>query len=119
MASILLIEDNDEVAEVFKEILQSAGHYVERSAAAYGAILRAVKMPFDIVIMDLLLQGANGAVAALALRGLGMECPIIVVTGGLMPLDQTVYDHARFAGRLLKPVKPSELLEEIDRHLTR
>lgn len=117
MKNILIIEDNDEVAAVFEAILTDAGYSVERSAAAYGAVLRALKTPFDLVLMDLLLQGANGAVAALALRGLGFTGPIIIVTGGAMPIDQAAYDRAGFTGRLLKPVLPSELLAEVARQL--
>lgn len=118
MANILIVDDNDEVAEIFSELLEGEGHHVERAAAAYGAVLRALKTPPAVVIMDLLLQGANGAVAALALRGIGVTCPIVVVTGGLMPIDERVYELAGFSGRLLKPVKPSELLDEVRRRLS-
>lgn len=114
---ILVIDDNDDVAAVFVDALTTAGFEVDRSAAAYGAVLRAVKHHYDLVLMDLLLQGANGAVAALALRGLGVEAPIVVITGGLMPIDEEVYARARFAGRLLKPVLPSEIVAEVRRQL--
>jgi CheY-like chemotaxis protein len=117
MANILIIEDNDDVAELFKALIEEKGHYVERSAAAYGAVLRIAKTNFDLVLMDLLLQGANGAVASLALRGLGYVGPIIVITGGLMPLDEDICNRAGFAARLLKPVRPEELLNEINNQL--
>lgn len=67
--------------------------------------------------MDLLLQETNGAVAALALRGLGVTAPILAVTGNLLPIDQEIYDRARFASKLLKPVLPHELINEVNRHL--
>jgi CheY-like chemotaxis protein len=122
MARILIVDDSDEVAEVYREILTLSGYEVDRSAAAYGALQRAVRHDYDLVIMDLLLQGANGAVTALALRGLGPPhdtVPIIVITGGLMPIDEALYKRANFCGRMLKPVLPVELLTEIEKHLER
>ncbi len=117
MANILIVEDNDDVATIYQALLEAHGHYVERAAAAYGAIIRASKTDFDLVIMDLLLQGANGAVAALALRGMGLKVPIIVLTGNLMPIDPEIYKRAGFSGKLLKPVRPDELLGEISKQL--
>lgn len=118
MAHILIIDDNDQVAEIIREALSLAGHTSERSAAAYGATLRMLESHFDLVLMDLLLQGANGAVAGLALRGLGYAGPILVVTGNLMPIDQRLYDRVGFAGKLLKPFKLEELQAEIDKLLS-
>jgi CheY-like chemotaxis protein len=115
VAHVLIIDDNDQVAELVKEALAGGGHTSERAAAAYGACLRAMHSHFDMVLMDLLLQGANGAVAALALRGLGYDGPILVVTGNLMPIDQGLYDRAGFAGKLLKPFKLEELLAEVEK----
>lgn len=114
---ILIIDDNDDVAALYAEILTSDGFEVDRTAAAYGAVLRAMSHRYDLVIMDLLLQGTNGAVAALALRGLGVTAPIIVITGGLMPIDDRVYAAANFAGRMLKPVLLDELISEVRRQL--
>jgi CheY-like chemotaxis protein len=122
MANILIVEDNPDVAAIFAEILKDEGHKVETVAAAYGAIIKAIRVPFDLILMDLLLQGSNGAVTSLALRGLGgsyENVPIIVITGGMMPLEQDVYDRARFAGRMLKPVLPKELIAEVDKHLNK
>lgn len=115
MAHILIIEDSDQVAQLIQDALTGVGHTTERSAAAYGACLRAVASHFDLVLMDLLLQGANGAVAGLALRGLGFDGPMVVVTGNLMPIDQNLYDRVGFAGKLLKPFKLEELIYEVDK----
>jgi CheY-like chemotaxis protein len=125
MASVLVIEDNDQVAELYVEWLVSAGHTADRTAAAYGAVLRSLDVHYDIIVMDLLLQGANGAVATLALRGLdalrGLNpraTPVIVVTGGLMPLEPRLVELVGFSGRLLKPIRGQELLDEITKQLS-
>jgi hypothetical protein len=62
----------------------------------------------------------NGAVATLALRGLGYtDVPIVVITGGLTVLDPDIETACRFAGKLLKPALPRDVLPEIEKHLAR
>lgn len=117
MANILIVEDNHEVAELFQIILEEAGNKVERAATAYEAVLLAAKLSFDIVLMDLILFGANGVVAALALRGLGVEAPIIAISGNLITIDEAIYDRVGFAAKILKPVRSKELIDEINNHL--
>src|SRR5689334_32146 len=101
MASVLIVEDDDQVAQTIEDIVMELGHTCDRSAAAYGACLRMLRsgVRYDIVLMDLLLQGANGAVTGLALRGLGFSGPILVITGNLMPIDQSLFDSVGFAGK--------------------
>lgn len=131
---ILVVDDNDEVAAVFVDALTEAGFEVDQKVTAYEAIVQAFKTRYDIVLMDLILHSydslsalssgdtrrgeqPNGAVAALAMRGLGLEMPILVITGGLLPIDEDIYKKIRFAGKLLKPVLPTEIVAEVRRQL--
>ncbi len=119
MSKILIVEDDRELATLYEERLLEDGHQIDHAADAYEAIQQALStetLP-DLVIMDLALQGPNGIVTGLALRGLGYAGPIIVVTGALLPVDQKLYDLVGFTGRLLKPMKLADLVAEIDRQL--
>lgn len=118
MAHILIIDDDDQVAALIAEMLAVRGHTTERAAAAYGAALRMMDSHFDLVLMDLMLQGANGAVAGLALRGLGYAGPMLVVTGNLMPISQGLYDRVGFTAKLLKPFSMEQLQDEVDKILS-
>lgn len=117
MAHILIIDDDDQISLLIQEMLKPLGHTLERAAAAYGACLRMLNNQFDLVMMDLLLQGANGAVAGLALRGMGYVGPILVVTGNLMPINQGLYDRVGFDAKLLKPFHMEELQAEVEKLL--
>lgn len=114
---ILVVDDNDDVAAVFTTILEDEGYEVHRSATAFEAIERALDNYYDLIIMDLLLQDTNGVVASLALRGMSVDSPIVIVTGGLMSVDTRLYSRANFAGQLLKPVLPTELKNEVAKHI--
>lgn len=134
MARILVVEDENEVAAIFIDALTAAGHEAERSATAYGSVLRIVHgAVFDLILMDISLRGlsnddpldarreeklqANGIVLTMALRWLGVNVPIIIVTGGVTRVDKEMVDRAKIDGILIKPVVPRDLLPEIARHL--
>jgi DNA-binding response OmpR family regulator len=71
MPRVLLVEDNDGVAEMTTEILAAAGYAVQREITAYGAVAVARAEPPDVVLMDLYLR-APFAEAALVLIAQGV-----------------------------------------------
>lgn len=137
MARILVVEDDDGVAAYLVDMLvELAGYEVDRAATADGAVERVKGSlslggsPYDLVLMDMLLQGrrregdepttkpsANGAVTTLALRALGYHGPVVVITGNLASIDKEIEAAAGFAGRLLKPALPRDVLPEVARHI--
>ena len=118
MARILVIEDAADVATTFVDLLEDAGHTAIAVTTAYDAVLKVLVGQFDLVLLDIILQGPNGAVAALAMRHVGYVNPIIVVTGGLDDTNQRIWEIVGVAGRMLKPVKPTELMEEVAKHVS-
>lgn len=118
-AKILVVENDDQVARVFHDQLDDDGYEVDVVPSGSYAALKILETSYDLIIMDLALSGMDGAITALALRGLGYQGPIIVATGGLLPIDETLYDRIGFAGRLLKPLHLTELSAEVKRHLAK
>lgn len=133
-ARVLIVEDDDAVAAYLKDAIESAGYEVERAATAYGAVRRVMRGRFDVVLMDMTLQGLylrdpsddvpalraadlNGIVTTLALRGIGYTGPVLQVTGGTLPVDQDMEDAAGYVGRLLKPVLPADIIPALTRLL--
>lgn len=132
MARILVVEDDDAVAAYLVDALKTGGYEADRAATADGAVERVRVNRYDLVLMDLLLQGrqrgrrsddpstapsANGAVTTLALRAVGYHGPVVVLTGNLAGISEDLMEAAGFAGRLLKPALPSAVLPEVARHL--
>lgn len=130
MARILVVDDDDGISAYLVDALSAAGYDVDRAATADGAVERVRLNAYDLVLMDLLLQGRsrvvddpsttpspNGAITTLALRALGYGGPVVVITGNLAGIDEGIMDAAGFAGRLLKPALPSAVLPEVAKHL--
>lgn len=114
MARLLIVDDHKEIAEVYDATL-GEDHQLDFADTANEAAGLAARHQFDLVFMDIALRRSSGVTAALALRGLGYEGPIIAVTGGLVPPDDVLYGRARFAETLTKPVMPSTLVEMVQR----
>ena len=113
MSSVLIVEDNDPVAEIFVAALGNAGHDVDHSITGAGALHRIVRRHYDIVVMDVALPGDDGAKVAAQLRERGYDGPILAVTGGLIATDPEALQKAGFAAVLRKPVLPDELVAAV------
>lgn len=112
MKRLLLVEDWDEVRELFREILESAGYEVDCTASAADAIARVAASRFDLVVSDVRLPDGTGFDIAVEAERRGTR--ILLVTGypGLM-------HEMELLGRphLRKPVRPAELLSAVDEQI--
>lgn len=119
MALVLVVDDDNDVADVLGMILIGEGHQVAYAKSANEALSQAARHQFDAVIMDMSLLRSRGVTAALALRGLGYDGPIIGITGGLVPDDERLIDRAKFAAMLNKPVMPAVFAATVAEHLNK
>jgi len=80
---ILLVEDSDELRELYEEVLTNAGHDVRAAARAEPALELARKWRPDLVITDLFMSGMGGLELITRLRSdLTPPVPPIVVVSG-------------------------------------
>jgi two-component system, NtrC family, sensor kinase len=79
---VLLVEDNDEVAEVAASYLAQLGYVVERTANADAALRKLRDESFNLVLSDIVMPGGlNGLDLAHALREHHPELPLILASG--------------------------------------
>jgi DNA-binding response OmpR family regulator len=82
MSRILIVEDEDHIAEGLRFNLEAEGH--EAAVASDGdkalAILLEERRSFDVVILDVMLPGTDGFTVATELRGNGLYVPILMLT---------------------------------------
>lgn len=111
---ILLVEDDDAIAEALLSPLQSAGFTVER--AATGA--RAVELTttddhrFDIVLLDLGLPDMDGYDVCRRVRS-ASAVPIIVVTARSDEFDRVLGLELGADDYMVKPLGSRELIARI------
>jgi two-component system NtrC family sensor kinase len=80
---VLLVEDNEDVAEAATAMLDSIGCTVKRASAAQPALkLLAAGEQFDLVVTDIVMPGGiDGVELARMLRGRYPSLPVLLTTG--------------------------------------
>ncbi len=81
--TVLLVEDNEEVADVAKAYLEELGYRVKRAVSAQGGLdLLEVEKSVDIVFSDILMPGGmNGLELAATVRKKFPDITVLLTTG--------------------------------------
>ncbi len=89
MSRILVVEDEDHLAEGLRFNLKEEGHSVEVVGDGESAVdqLLAQAREFDAVILDVMLPGMNGFSVATALREAKNYVPVLMLTARGRPED--------------------------------
>ncbi len=110
---IVVVEDDRELGEVVKDVLEAEGHHVvafDDPCAALGRVL-AGNRP-DVMLLDLAMPHLSGEELLDALWDAGIHVPVVVLTGWTGPLLRRI--SLRVSSVLRKPVGTDELLDAID-----
>jgi two-component system cell cycle response regulator DivK len=118
---VLVVEDFEELYELYSDFLAGAGFAVEGCSSGDQAIDEARRLIPDLIIMDLGLPRLNGwdAIQVIKADPRTGHVPVLALTGHV---QRRFADLARQAGAdsvLLKPCPLHDLLGEIERLLRR
>ncbi|MGD0102647.1 MAG: PAS-domain containing protein [Rhodopila sp.] len=117
---ILLAEDIVANQLVATTLLRREGHHVDVAASGPAAIQAIQAAPYDLVFMDIFMPGMSGQEATQIIRTLpepARSTPIVALTANVGPQDEALFKAAGMDGFLGKPVRLSELLDVLDRHV--
>ena len=82
MSRVLVVDDEQHIAEGVRFNLQADGHEVvvaDTGEQALTLLLRE-RSPFDVVVLDVMLPGKDGFAVASELRAAGQYVPILMLT---------------------------------------
>jgi two-component system, chemotaxis family, CheB/CheR fusion protein len=113
----LVVDDSQDIADLFATILQTAGFEVTEAFSAYEALKTSRLETFDLVISDIGMPGMNGYELATALRAMPTytKSILIAVTGFAQFSDKETALHAGFNEHIKKPIDPVALLNTLKR----
>jgi len=112
MKRILLVEDDPELRLLLEHVLLGADYEVDTAATVAAANARLEDATYDLVLADGRLEDGTGMMVAEKAIEAGSKALIITGYAFDLPREELGrYDY------LLKPVRPSELLQEVARAL--
>ena len=109
---ILIVEDDQRLAELTRDYLQSNGLAVAIEADGAQAAARILKEQPDLVILDLMLPGEDGLTICRKVRA-GYDGPILMLTARTDDMDQVLGLEMGADDYVCKPVRPRVLLARI------
>jgi len=115
---ILIVEDDQRLAELTAEYLQANGYEVAVEGDGARAARRIVDSQPDLVILDLMLPGEDGLSICRRVRG-QYPGPILMLTARSDELDQVQGLDLGADDYVCKPVRPRLLLARIQALLRR
>jgi CheY-like chemotaxis protein len=107
---ILVVEDTDDIRELFTLLLTEEGAKVTAAADGHDAIAAAVRTDFDVLLTDLGLPDIPGDIVIRAVLDQARRRPRVVVVTGYGEPYQTRAVEAGADAVLTKPVSWSTLL---------
>lgn len=114
---LLLIEDDDEIAEAVALILGEERLRVIRAPDGRSGVAAARLVNVALVLLDLTLPDVGGEQVVARLREAGCTAPIVVLSGAADGLDRARAVGAD--GFLAKPFDVDRLLEQVQQLLAR
>lgn len=120
MAKILLVEDDDDLANAIQDVLQYEHYLVDRAGTADDAEYKLSTSEFDVIVMDVTLPGAlTGLDLCSRYRSKGGTTPVIFLTGHDRLQDKERGFLAGGDDYLTKPFHFKELLWRVKALLKR
>ena len=121
MSSVLIVEDDADIAQLLEHYLQRAGYAVDRVSSGTDVIPRLRKQPADLVVLDLMLPGMDGLLVCQAIRNdpTTAAIPIIVLTARGEEADRVAGLELGADDYVTKPFSPKELTARVTALLRR
>jgi two-component system, OmpR family, alkaline phosphatase synthesis response regulator PhoP len=116
---VLLVEDEPGLRVTLGDRLQREGYEVAAAADGNEGLLRAVREPFDLVVLDLMLPGRNGLELCRELRRRGLDVPVLMLTARGQLADRVAGLKLGADDYLTKPFEMAELLARVESCLRR
>ncbi|MDT8384567.1 MAG: response regulator transcription factor [Gammaproteobacteria bacterium] len=110
MKQFLVVEDNDDIANLVSLHLQDLGAEVQLASDGNVGLSLAQKKRFDLIILDLMLPGIDGLEICRRLRGSDNNTPILMLTARSAELDRIVGLEMGADDYLPKPFSVRELV---------
>src|SRR6266545_3341483 len=116
---ILVVDDERFFQELFRELLQAAGHQVRVSASGADALKLMAEEHFDVLLTDIVMPGLDGVALVREAKKRDPDLEAVAITGHDDVRLAVQAMKAGCADFLTKPVDRDELVQVCERALAR
>lgn len=118
MKNILIIEDDESIAELERDYLEITGFNTEIAMTGNKGLELALNKEFDLILLDVMLPGKDGFKVCEEIRAV-KEIPILMVTAKKEDIYKIQGLGIGADDYIVKPFSPSELVARVNAHITR
>ncbi|MGN1165876.1 MAG: response regulator transcription factor [Lachnospiraceae bacterium] len=118
MSKILIVEDEEAIADLERDYLELSGFNVEVANDGQTGIAKALNENYDLFILDLMLPGVDGFEICKQIRE-QKNTPIIMVSAKKDDIDKIRGLGLGADDYMTKPFSPSELVARVKAHMAR
>ena len=118
MSKILIIEDEESIAELEKDYLEINNYEVEMVFNGADGLKKALANDYDLIILDVMLPGVDGFEICKQIRKV-KDIPIIMVSAKKEDIDKVRGLGLGADDYITKPFSPNEMVARVKAHLAR
>jgi DNA-binding response OmpR family regulator len=78
--NILLVEDDEKISKLVKELLEEDSYHVTQSFDGNDGYSKIIEKKFDLILLDIMLPKLNGYKVCRQVRSAGITTPILMLT---------------------------------------
>jgi two-component system chemotaxis response regulator CheY len=108
---ILVVDDSSLSRRTLRQMLESAGYFVEEAADGSQALERYFLQPHDLVLLDMVMEQMYGLEVLEKLRQLNPAVRVIIASADIQSSTRTQVKEAGAAAMINKPFNKEKLLE--------
>lgn len=117
--NILLVEDEAALRLTLGDRLRSDGYRVDTATTGDEGLDKATRLPFDLVILDLMLPGIDGFAVCEGIRKAGLITPVLMLTARGQTADKVTGLKIGADDYVTKPFEMPELMARVEALLRR
>ena len=110
---ILVVEDERPLSNAIKKILEQKGFFVDAVYDGAEALEYARAVPYNLIILDVMLPKLDGFEVVAALRRSAVHTPILMLTARAATADKVQGLNTGADDYMTKPFDPEELLARV------
>lgn len=118
MKNILIVDDEADIRNLIRKYAEFEGYYVDEASNGLEAIDKVRSFTYDLIILDVMMDGLNGFETCRAIRK-EYDTPIIMLTAKTQNQDKYQGFDLGVDDYVTKPFSPKELMYRIQAVLKR